>query len=112
MPSEGMMLTRIAVDCRVWFFGKYGLDLSLRRLGNELVLLGQMHQQRRIEPVDLAQIFLGVTAVIDDRSFDAIAGGRQECHQAAEAVTENGNLTSALRQLCHGVGVVLNIARA
>src|SRR5256884_4078719 len=58
MPSEGVMLTRIAIDCRVWFAGKCLLDLSLRRLGNELVLLGQVHQQRRIKTVDHAQIFL------------------------------------------------------
>jgi len=66
------MLPRIAVDRRVWFAGKCRLDLSLRRLGNELVLLGQMHQQRRIKPVDFAQIFLGATAVIDDRSVEGV----------------------------------------
>src|SRR5467141_623503 len=97
MPSEGMMLTRIAVDCRVWFLGKYGLDLSLRRLGNELVLLGQMHQQRRIKPVDLTQIFLSVTTVISDRSIDAVAHGCQESHQRAEAIAKDGNLAGAPR---------------
>src|SRR5439155_16986651 len=97
MPSEGMMLTRIAVDSRVWFAGKCLLDLSLRRLGNELVLFGQMHQQRRIKPVDLAQIFLSVTAVIHDRSVDAVACGRQERHQPTEAIAENGNPADALR---------------
>src|SRR5438067_543076 len=83
-PTEGVMLTRIAIDCRVWFAGKCLLDLSLRRLGNELVLLGQVHQQRRIKTVDLAQIFLSVTAVISDRGVDAVARSRQEGHQATE----------------------------
>src|SRR6266404_5949152 len=110
MPSEGMMLTRIAVDCRVWFLGKYGLDLSLRRLGDELVLLGQMHQQRRIKPVDLAQIFLSVTAVIDDRSVDAVARSRQEGHQPTEAIAEDGNPADALGELGHDVGRVLNVS--
>jgi hypothetical protein len=64
MPSERVMLTRIAVNRRVWFAGKGRLDLSLRRLGNKLVLLGQMHQQRRIKAVDLAEILFGVTAVV------------------------------------------------
>ena len=32
------MQTWIAVDCRVWFAGKRRFDLSLRKLGNELVL--------------------------------------------------------------------------
>src|SRR5216684_3055154 len=54
MPREGMILTRIAVDCRVWFLSKCRLNISLRRLGNELVLLGQVHQHRRFEPVDLS----------------------------------------------------------
>src|SRR6266404_9414681 len=112
MPSEGVTLTRIAVHRRVWFPGKCRLDLSLCRLGNELVLLGQMHQQRRIKAVDLAQIFLSVTAVISDRSIDAIARGGQEGHQPAEAIAEDGNLADAPRQLGHGVGGVLNVPSA
>src|SRR5580700_9050427 len=48
VPREGMILTRIAVDCRIWFAGKCRLNFSLRSLGNELVLLGQVHQQRRM----------------------------------------------------------------
>jgi hypothetical protein len=67
VASEGVTLARIAVDGGVWPAGKRCLDLSLRRLRNELVLLGQMHQQRRIEPLDLAQIFLCVAPVIGDR---------------------------------------------
>src|ERR1700739_516492 len=43
MPREGMILTRIAVDCRGWFLSKCCFNLSLRSLGNELILLGQMH---------------------------------------------------------------------
>src|SRR5437879_13472587 len=101
MPSEGVMLTRIAIDCRVWFAGKCLLDLSLRRLGNELVLLGQVHQQRRIKTVDLAQIFLSVTAVISDRGVDAVARSRQEGHQATETKAHDGNLTTAVRELGH-----------
>src|SRR6266403_5007553 len=85
VPSEGVILTWITVDRYIRFVGKRRLDLSLRSLGNELVLLGQMHQQRRIKPIDLAQIFLSVTAVIGDRSIDAMAHGRQEGHQPAEA---------------------------
>src|SRR5260370_8708088 len=43
MAREGMILTRIAVDCRVWFPSKRRFDLSLRTLRNELVFFGQMH---------------------------------------------------------------------
>src|SRR5580698_4262951 len=39
MPREGMILTRIAVGCRVWFLSKCRFDLSLCSLGDELVLL-------------------------------------------------------------------------
>src|SRR5271155_642859 len=101
MPSEGVMLPRIAVDRRVWFAGKCRFDLSLRSLRNEFVLLGQMHQQGRFKAVDLAQILLGVAAVIDDRSVDAVANGRQEGHQTAEAKAQDGNPTSAARELGH-----------
>ena len=65
-----MTLPRIAVDRRIWFAGKCRLDLRLRRLGDELVLLGQMHQHGRMKLVDLAQVFLGVTAVIRDRGIE------------------------------------------
>jgi hypothetical protein len=75
MPGEGVILTRIVVDGRVWFAGERRFDLSLRRLGNELVLPGQMHQQRSVEAADLAQILLGVAAVIGDRSVDPVADG-------------------------------------
>ena len=113
MPREGMILTRIAVDCRVWFLSKRRFNLSLRSLGNELVLLGQMHQQRRIKPIDLSQIFLSVAAVISDRGVDAVAAhGRQEDHQRAEAIAEDGNLAGALRELGHCVDGVLNVPGA
>jgi hypothetical protein len=85
------MLTRITVDCRVWFAGKCGFNRGLRRLGNELVFLGQMHQHGRMKPIDLSQIFLSVTAVISDRSVDALAHGCQKDHQRAEAMSEDGN---------------------
>ena len=77
MPRAGVILTRIAVDCRIWFLSKCSSNLSLRRLGNELILLGQVHQHGRMKPVDLAQIFLSVTAVISDGSVDAVAHGCQ-----------------------------------
>src|SRR3984957_16219594 len=110
MSSEGVTLPRIAVDRRVWFAGKCRLNLGLRRLGNELVLLSQMHQQRCAKFVDLAKIFLSVTTVISDRGIDAAAHGRQERHQGAEAVTLDANLARALRQFGHSVQRVLNIS--
>jgi hypothetical protein len=81
VPSEGLTLPRIAVDCRVWLAGKRRLDLSLCSPGDKLILLGQMHQERRIKAVDLAQILLGVTAVIGNGYINVAAHGRQERHQ-------------------------------
>ena len=48
--------------------------------------------QRRMKPVDFAQIFLSVTAVISDPSVDAIAHGCQKDHQGAKTVAEDGDL--------------------
>ena len=104
-----MVLTRIAVDFRVRFAGKGRFDFGLRSLGNELVFLGQMHQRGRMKPIDLSQIFLSVTAVISDRSVDAVAHGCQKDHQRAEAIAEDGNLAGAPRQLGHGVDSVLSV---
>src|SRR5271169_773866 len=98
MPRESMILTGIAVDRCVWSFSKCRFNLGLRGLGNELVFLGQMHQKGRIKPIDLAQIFLGIAAVISDRSVNAMATyGCQEDHQRAKAIAEDGDLAVALR---------------
>src|SRR5580698_10033499 len=112
MPSERVMLTRIAVDRRVWFTGKGRLDLRLRGLGNKLVFLSQMHEQRRIESVNLAQVLFGVTAVIGDGGIDVTAHSRQERHQPPEAVALNGNPARALRKFDHSVQGVLDILDA
>ena len=85
MTGEGMTLTRIAVDRIVGFGGKCCLDLSLRSLGNELVLLSQMHKQGRTQIVDLGQILFSVSAVISDSGIEVAAHGRHERHQGAEA---------------------------
>jgi hypothetical protein len=101
MPGEGMTLPPIAVDRRVGFAGKCYLDLSLRCLGNELVLFSQMHEQGRIKIVDLTQVLVGVGALISHGGIDAAAHGRQERHQGAEAV-DPGNLRRDLRYKRHG----------
>src|SRR5580704_2547610 len=112
MPSEVMTLPRIAVDRRVCFASKYRLDLSLRCLGNELVLLSQMHKEGRTKIVDFAQVLFGVSAMIGDGGGDVAAHGRQERHQGAEAVALDGNLARALRQFGHSVQGVVNISDA
>ena len=77
-----MTLTRIAVDRRVWFLSKCRFNLRLCSLGNELILLGYMHEKGRMKPIDLSQIFLSIGAVISDRSVDAVTThGCQEDHQ-------------------------------
>jgi hypothetical protein len=58
MAGEGMTLTRIAVDRCVRFLSKCRFNRRLCSLGNELILLGQMHEKGRMKPVDLSQIFL------------------------------------------------------
>src|SRR5580704_6266733 len=112
MPSEVMTLPRIAVDRRVCFASKYRLDLSLRCLGNELVLLSQMHKEGRTKIVDLAQVLFGVSAVISDGGIDVAAHGRQERHQGAEAVALDGNLARALRDFGHSIQGVADISDA
>src|SRR5579862_51560 len=80
MPSKGVALTGVAINCRVWLAGESRLDLSLRGLGNELVLFPQMHKQGRTKIVDLFQVLFGVSAVIGDGCIDVAAHGRQERH--------------------------------
>src|SRR5580658_5529079 len=65
-----------------------------------------------MKAVDLTQILLGVTTVIGDRSVGALAHGRQEGHQRAEAIAEDGNLASAIGQFSSSVERILNIPDA
>src|ERR1700685_2293747 len=113
MPREGMTLTRIAVDCRVRFLSKCRFNLRLCSLGNELVLLGYMHEKGRMKPIDLSQILLSIGAVIPDRGVDAIvAHGCHEDHQSAEAIAEQGDLTVAFRENAYCVDGVLDVPYA
>jgi hypothetical protein len=47
-------------------------------LGNELVLLGQMHERGRMKPIDFSQIFLSIGAVISDLSLAKIPSERED----------------------------------
>src|SRR5258708_15592022 len=108
MTREGMTLTRIAVDRRVWFLCKCRFNLRLCSLGNELILLGYMHEKGRMKPIDLSQILLSIGAVIPDRSIDAVvADGCHENHQRAEAIASQGNLGFAFRDISDCVDGVL-----
>src|SRR5208282_516029 len=110
MPREGMILTGITVHRCVWSFSKCRINLSLRSFGNELVFFGQMHQKGRIKPIDLSQIFLGIAAVISNRSVNAVAThGCQEDHQRAKAIAEDGDLAVALREFTDRLDGVLDV---
>src|SRR6202451_4566418 len=110
MAGEGVTLTRIAVDRRVRFLSKCRFNRRLCSLGNELILLGQMHEKGRMKPVDLSQIFLSIGAVIPDRRVDAVvAHGCHEDHQRAEAIAEQGDLTVTFRETAYCVDGVLDV---
>ena len=108
-----MTLPRIAVHRRIWLLSKCRFDLRLCSLGNELILLGQMHENGRMKPIDLSQIFLSIGAVIPDRGVDAVvAHGCHEDHQRAEAIAEQGNLAVAFREIAYCVDGVLDVLYA
>src|ERR1700683_2421198 len=108
VTREGMTLTRIAVDRCVRFLGKCRFNLRLCSLGNELILLGDMHENGRMKPIYLSQIFVSIGAVIPDRGVNPIvADSCHEDHQRAEAIAEQGNLTAAFREtVCRVDGVL------
>src|ERR1700728_5047097 len=113
MTREGMTLTRITVDHCVRFLSKYRFNLRLCSLGNEFILLGQMHENGRMKPIDLSQIFLSIGAVIPDRGVDAVVThGCHEDHQRAEAIAEQGNLAGAFREIAYCVDGVLDVRYA
>src|SRR5258706_14958895 len=84
MPSEGVMLTRIAVDSRVCFSCQGRFDLGLRRLRDKLVLLGQVHEQPGLEFANLRQVFFPLAAMVSNRSGDFRTGGCEKEHSAVQ----------------------------
>src|SRR5271163_2746100 len=113
VTREGMTLARIAVDRCIRFLSKCRFNLRLCSLGNELILFGYMHEQGRMKPIDLSQIFLSIGAVIPDRGIDAVvAHGCHEDHQGTEAIAEQGNLAVAFRETAWRVNRVLYVLNA
>src|SRR5271154_6435297 len=113
MTREGMTLTRVAVDRCARFLGKCRFNLPLCSLRDELILFGYMHEQGRMKPIDLSQIFLSIGAVIPDRGIDAVvAHGCHEDHQRTEAIAEQGNLAVAFRETACGVNGVFYVLYA
>src|SRR5580692_12296754 len=113
MAGECVTLPRVAVHRRIWLLSKRCFNLRLCSLGNELILLGQMHEKGRMKPIDLYQIFLSITAVIPDRDVDAVvAHGCHEDYQRAEAIAEQGNLAVAFREIAYCVDGVLDVLDA
>ena len=112
VPRKRVTLTGIAVHRGVGFVSERPLDRRLCGLGDELVFLGQEHQQGRMKSFDLAKILLGVTSVIRDRGVYAVAHCRQVDHQCTEAVAKDRNLAGAFAQLGHSIDGVLYVCRA
>src|SRR5580698_4035690 len=72
-----------------------------------------MHEDWRMKPIDLSEIFICIGAVIPDRSVDAvITHGCHEDHQRAEAIAEQGNLAVAFREIAYCVDGVLDVPYA
>src|ERR1700719_2364427 len=108
MAGESMALPRIAVHRGIRLLSKSRPNLRLCSFGYELVLLGQMHENGRVKPIDLSQVFVSIGAVIPDGSVDAVvAHGCHEDHQRAEAIAEQRNLAVAFREIAYCVDGVL-----
>src|SRR5580704_4192061 len=113
MAGESMTLPRIAVHRGIRLLSKRRPNLRLRSFGDELVLLGQMHENGCVKPIDLSQVFVSIGAVIPDGSVDAVvAHSCHEDHQCAEAIAEQGNLAVAFRETAYCVDGVLDVLYA
>src|ERR1700752_99037 len=64
MSGKRVMLTRIAVNGCVRFFCQRCLDLRLRRLGDEFVLLAKVHQHGRAQAANFAEVVFRVSAMV------------------------------------------------
>src|SRR5271154_5573231 len=79
MARERMTLPRIAVHRRIWLLSKCRPNRRLCSFGDELILLGEMHENGRMKTIDLSQVFVSIGAVIPDRGVDTVVA--QSCHE-------------------------------
>jgi hypothetical protein len=92
VAGEGVVAAGIAADVDVRLARQRRPDRDLGGLGNELVLLGQVHQHRRRNGGRLVQVFLRIAAVVGDHRVHLAAGGGQEAHRAAQAEAHHRDL--------------------
>src|SRR5271167_2817043 len=72
-----------------------------------------MHENGRMKPIDLSEIFLSIGAVIPDRGVDAVvAHSCHEDHQRAEAIAEQRNLAVAFRETAYCIDGVFDVSDA
>ena len=61
-----------------------------------------MHEQRRLQTANLAEVFFRVATMISDGGVDFVAAGSDKYHQRAKAISNQGNLSSRFLQLNSG----------
>src|SRR5580658_4666734 len=72
-----------------------------------------MHENGRMKPIDLSQIFVSIGAVIPDRGVDAVvAHSCHEDHQCSETIAEQGSLAVAFRETAYCIDGVFNVPDA
>src|ERR1700722_14730547 len=110
MAGESMTLPRIAGHRGIWLLSKCRPNRRLCSFGDELVLLGQMHENGRMKPIDLSQVFVSVGAVIPDRGVDTVfAHSCHEDHQCSEAIAEQSNFAVTFREIANFIDGVLDV---
>ena len=80
MAREGVVASGIAVDRRAGGVSERLLDARPGVFGDEFVLLGQVHQQRRPDAPSFAKVAFGVAAVIGDGGVEIMTGCGQVGH--------------------------------
>ena len=78
----------------------------LRRLGHELVFLGDVQQQRLGQFFGLGREALDADAIVADAGVDVGAGRGEEGQQAAEAEADRAHLAGAAGVAAHHASMV------
>jgi hypothetical protein len=73
-------LAWVTVNRRIRISGERRLDRGLGGLRHELIFLGQMQQQRRVQTVNLAEILFRVATIVGTRNKPGgAAAGLSQC---------------------------------
>src|SRR5208282_5402164 len=91
--SECVILFWISINRCMRMFRHLAGDLLNRTLGNELIIVGKMHENRFLDQVGISELAVDATTVVGNGAVHIGVTGHLEGHQTAQTETNTTDFT-------------------